>query len=328
MSILVTGSAGHLGEGVVRTLRAQGKKAIGLDIQPSAFTDLVGSIVDRGFVEKAMEGVVHVIHTATLHKPHVGTHSKQDFIDTNISGTLNLLEEAASANVNSFVFTSTTSVFGEAMNPQPGQPAAWVTEELTPIPKNIYGVTKLAAENLCELLHRKSSMPIIVLRTSRFFPEDDDNALIRQEYDTVNVQALELLYRRLDIEDAVNVHLLALEKAASVGFGKFIVSATTPFAKEDLSMLRENAPEVISKYFPDCKSLFEKKGWKIFPNIERVYDSKLATKELGWQPGYDFAYVLQCLREGMDFRSPLAIEVGSKGYHQEQFDQGPYPVEI
>ena len=70
-----------------------------------------------------------VYHAATLHKPHVATHSRQDFVDTNITGTLNLLEEAVSAGVEAFVFTSTTSVFGDALTPPPGAPAAWVTEE-------------------------------------------------------------------------------------------------------------------------------------------------------------------------------------------------------
>ena len=95
-----------------------------------------------------------VLHTATLHKPHVGSHGRQAFADTNITGTLVLLEEAAAAGVGSFVFTSTTSAFGRALSPAPGQPAAWVTEDTVPVPRNIYGVTKTAAEDLCELVHR------------------------------------------------------------------------------------------------------------------------------------------------------------------------------
>ena len=96
-----------------------------------------------------MRGVEAVLHAATLHKPHVGTHSRQDFVDTNITGTLTLLEEAASSGVASFVFTSTTSAFGEALTPPAGTPAAWVTEDVQPVPRNIYGVTKVAAEDLC-----------------------------------------------------------------------------------------------------------------------------------------------------------------------------------
>src|SRR5215212_180871 len=111
MRILVTGSAGHLGEGLMRTLRAQGREAVGIDISPSSHTDFVGSIADREFVDRCMRGIGAVLHSATLHKPHVATHTRQDFVDTNITGTLNLLEEAASAGVSSFIFTSTTSAF-------------------------------------------------------------------------------------------------------------------------------------------------------------------------------------------------------------------------
>src|SRR3954467_13193952 len=137
MTILVTGSAGHLGEALLRTLRGRGSAARGIDLKPSPFTDAVGSIIDPGFVRRQMDGVVAVIHTATLHKPHVATHSKQDFVDTNVTGTLNLLEEATTARVRAFVFTSTTSVFGAALTPEPGAAAAWITEEVVPIPKNI-----------------------------------------------------------------------------------------------------------------------------------------------------------------------------------------------
>jgi UDP-glucose 4-epimerase len=194
--ILVTGSSGHLGEALVRTLRSQNREVIGADNVPSEFTREIGSIVDRHFVGRCMEGVDAVIHTATLHKPHVATHSRQSFVDTNVTGTLNLLEEAAHAGVDSFVFTSTTSAFGSALTPPAGAPAAWVTEDVKPVPRNIYGVTKTAAEDLCELFHRKVGLACLILRTSRFFPEEDDRKETRQAYDDGNVKANEFLYRR------------------------------------------------------------------------------------------------------------------------------------
>jgi UDP-glucose 4-epimerase len=274
-----------------------------------------------------MQGIKTVIHTATLHKPHVATHSKQDFVDTNITGTLNLLEEAVVQEVSAFLFTSTTSTFGAAMNPAKGEPAAWITEDVNPLPKNIYSVTKLAAESLCELFHRKSKLPVLILRTSRFFPEDDDNAETRKRYDTLNVQALELLYRRVDVADAVTAHLLAMEKAAAIGFGKYIISATTPFEPTHLAELHTDAASVIRSLYPECEELFEAEGWKLFPEIDRVYVNERARRELGWQPVYDFAHVLQSLRNGTDFRSELAREIGSKGYHDEEFEEGPFPVE-
>ena len=326
MTILVTGSAGHLGEALMRSLRGEGRPARGIDVKPSAFTDMVGSIGDRAFVRQAMSDIRHVVHAATLHKPHVATHGNCDFLDTNVGGTLNLLEEAIAADVASFVFTSTTSTFGAALTPAAGQPAAWITEEVLPVAKNIYGVTKLAAEGLCELFARKSRLPVVILRTSRFFPERDDDPDIRGGYSTENAQANELLHRRVDISDVVGAHLLALEKAPAIGFGRYIVSATTPFSASDLAAIRHDAPHVVERLFPGAGALYASRGWKMFPALDRVYVNERARRDLGWQPRYDFRFVLDCLRDDREWRSPLALDIGSKGYHDEIFAEGPYPV--
>lgn len=326
MTILVTGSAGHLGEGLMRTLRHAGRDAVGIDIKASPFTDHVGSIADRDFVVAHMTGVDAVLHAATLHKPHVGTHSYRDFIDTNVTGTLTLLEAALDAGVRAFVFTSTTSTFGSALTPAPAEPAAWITEDVVPVPKNIYGATKTSAESLCELFARKHRLPVIILRTSRFFPEADDDPDMRGRYTAANAQANELLYRRADIADVVSAHLAAIERAAGIGFGRYIVSATTPFAEDDLAALRQDAPGVVARLFPDSVALYARLGWTMFPSIDRVYVNRRGRDELGWRPRYDFRYCLERLIAGDDFRSELAHQVGSKGYHDAVFADGPYPV--
>jgi nucleoside-diphosphate-sugar epimerase len=327
MKILVTGSAGHLGEALMRTLPAAGHDPVGIDIKPSAFTHHVGSIADREVVTRCMRGVEAVLHAATLHKPHVATHTRQDFIDTNVTGTLNLLEEAVLARVRAFVYTSTTSAFGRALVPPPGAPAAWITEDVTPVPKNIYGVTKVAAEDLCELLHQRVGLPCLVLRTSRFFPEADDRRETREAYADMNVKANEFLYRRVDIEDIVTAHLLALERAPAIGFGRCIISATTPFTREDLAELRTDAPAVLARRVPGYREVYAARGWSMFPAIDRVYDNARARRDLGWQPRYDFAKVLELIESEGVAGSPLARMIGSKGYHADRFTEGPYPVE-
>jgi UDP-glucose 4-epimerase len=327
MKILVTGSAGHLGEALMRTLEHSTREAIGVDIKRSPFTHRVGSIAERSFVNRCMEGVDAVLHAATLHKPHIATHSRQDFVDTNVTGTLNLLEEAATVGVSSFVFTSTTSTFGHALTPPAGAPAAWITEEVTPVPKNIYGVTKLAAENVCELVRHSLGLPCIVLRTSRFFPEADDDTLVRRTYENDNLKVSELLYRRADIEDVVSAHLLALQKAAQIGFGRYIISATTPFTRDDLAELRADAPAVVRRPGPSDEEEFARPGWSMVPTIDRVYVNELARVQLGWQPRHDFGDAIRRLRANEDYRSSLARAVGSKGYHRESFANRPYPTD-
>src|ERR1041385_101305 len=325
MKILVTGSAGHLGEALVRTLREIGHETIGLDILTSPFTERVGSIVDRATVKECMKDVNVVLHTATLHKPHVATHGRQEFVDTNITGTLNLLEEAAAAEVDSFIFTSTTSVFGFALTPPIETPAVWITEEVRPIPRNIYGVTKAAAEDLCELFYRQHELACVILRTSRFFPEEDDNPAIRETYEDGNVKANEFLHRRVEIEDVVEAHLLAIKRASAIGFGRYIISATSPFQRDELGELRTNAAELVKRKFPDYEAEYARRGWKMFPGIDRVYVNERARRELGWEPRYDFRSVLDRLKAGVDPRSDLARAIGSKGYHDDKLEQRRYP---
>ena len=320
MRVLVTGSSGHLGEALVRTLRKLGHAVVGLDILDRRFTTQLGSIVDRAGVRRCMDRVQVVFHAATLHKPHVSTHGRQEFIATNITGTLNLLEEAVAAGVSSFVLTSTTSVFGDALIPPLRAPAAWITEDVTPVPKNIYGVTKAAAEDLCQLFHRNHGLACMVLRTSRFFPEEDDDPAARATFADGNLKANEYLYRRVDVADVVSAHLLAAERAPAIGFRKYIISATTPFVPEDLPELRTNASARLRRRVPAYEAEYARRAWKMPPRIDRVYVNERARRELGWRPKYDFAFVLECLKSGRDFRSPLARLIGEKGYHPSGVD--------
>jgi nucleoside-diphosphate-sugar epimerase len=326
MTVLVTGSSGHLGEALMRALGEAGREAVGLDITAGPFTDEVGSIADRAGVARCLNGARAVFHAATLHKPHVATHSRAAFVETNVLGTLILLEEAARARIRAFVMTSTTSAFGDALKPPPGHPAAWIDERVAPEPKNIYGVTKTAAEDLCQLFHRNEALAAIVLRTSRFFPEPDDDPEARMAYPDDNAKANEYLFRRVAIEDVVEAHLNAAERAPSIGFGKYIISATTPFLPEDSARLRVDAPAVVSLRAPGWEDEYRERGWRMFPSIDRVYDNALARRDLGWRPKWDFQSVIQRLRMTGDIRGPIARLIGAKGYHAERFEEGPYPV--
>ena len=327
MKIAITGSSGHLGEAICHQLKSKGIDFLGIDIKAGPYTKLVGSITNSSIVDKLLENVDYVIHTATLHKPHIVTHSEKAFIDTNITGTLTLLESCVQNAVKGIIYTSTTSTFGDVLNPKDNEPAIWVDEEVVPKPKNIYGVTKSAAEDLCQLYYRNKGLPCIVLKTSRFFMEEDDNRAMREQYDDLNIKANELLHRRVDIEDVVDAHLLALEKIETLGFEKFVISATSPFEKSDLARLHVNAEELVKEKFPDYEELYKSRYWKMFPKIGRVYVNKKARAMLGWNPKYDFSHILNSLKNNKDFRSELSLKIGAKGYHDTVFEDGPYPVQ-
>ena len=301
MNILVTGSSGWLGQTLVPRLRADGHTVVGLDPQPGATTDVVGSVVDRALVRSTIRSqrIEAIVHAAARHKPHIETHDNSEFVAMNVQGTLALLEEAVAASVSRFVFTSTTSLMisqkigdGEAGG---AREAVWIDETMTPLqPRNIYGVTKLAAEDLCRLFHQLHKLPIVILRTSRFFPEEDDMAhAIRQSGE--NTKANEFLFRRLSVEDAADAHLVALQKAPEIGFDTFIVSALTPFAPSDGRALIADAPSVVARYFPDYRVRYDKRGWTMFDSIDRVYDSNKARNVLGFACKTNFRQVLDDL---------------------------------
>jgi UDP-glucose 4-epimerase len=314
MRILITGSSGHLGEALVWVLGDMGINVVGLDVVPSESTRIVGSINDRPLLQHSLEGVDAVIHTATLHQPHIATHSRADFVATNVDGTLAVLEESARAGIKALVYTSTTSAFGRALQPPPDRPAVWVTEDLVPQPRNIYGTSKVAAEDLCELVHRDSGLPCLVLRTARFFPEND--SVYGDLYGDLNLKVNELLYRRIDLVDVVEAHLVAIERAPQLGFGRYILSATTPFEPRHLPRLRHDAPGVVRELFPGYEDVYARFGWSMFPAIDRVYVNQRARQDLGWEPRYDFGVALDRLDSGGDPRSDLAVVIGTKGYHR------------
>jgi UDP-glucose 4-epimerase len=285
MRVLVTGSSGQLGAEVARQLAPE-HEVIGVDVWPGEWTAQVGDVADTGLISDLMRGVDVVIHIASLHAPHVGQRSMQDFIDTNITGTLRLLEAASAAGVRRFVYTSTTSVYGYSLVPG-GREAVWVTEDLTPRPRDIYDITKLAAEELCRLFARDHGLPAICLRVSRFFEQSPD------------LMAAYRLYRGADVRDIAAAHVLAAH-IEHIAFDIFTISARSPFRREDTAELLTNAPAVIRRYFPDAEDVFRTQGWTLPASVDRVYVTEKAERLLGYAPRHNFAELLDELRASRD----------------------------
>jgi UDP-glucose 4-epimerase len=301
LRILLTGSSGWLGRALAPRLRCDGHHLVGLDRSPGPDTTVLGSVTDRPLIERtlAAEQLDAVIHAAALHKPDIARYPASDFVAVNVHGTLNLLEAAVAAGIGRFVFTSTTSLMiGSALLAGGAKRAAWIDEGLAPLePRNIYGVTKLAAEQLCRMTRESSGMPTIILRTGRFFPEADDMAHAIPHSDA-NTKANELLFRRLTVEDAAEAHVAALARAPSIGFGTYIVAAPTPFRPDDCAELIRDAPAVVARYFPDYPALYRQRGWSMFRSIDRVYCAARAEAALGFRCRTGFAEVLAGLSPG------------------------------
>lgn len=261
-------------------------------------TDIIGSVADRAAVDRAFaEGIDAVIHGGALHKPDIVRYPAQAFVDVNVTGTLNLLEAARAAGHDRFVFTSTTSLMiSQEIRDETGDAAIWLDEGSGPLaPRNIYGVTKLAAEGLCRLYAREHGLASVVLRTARFFPEDDDT---HASPSGENLKAIEFLHRRLTAEDAADAHIAALDRAPELGFDTFIVSAPTPFDRSEAAELKRDAAMVVARHFPEAPALFAARGWVLPASLGRVYDAGHAERRLGFRCRTGFARVLEALRHG------------------------------
>jgi nucleoside-diphosphate-sugar epimerase len=296
--VLLTGSSGWLGRFLAPRLRAGGHEVFGLDVAPGADTDALGSVADRDLIGRIFgeRGIEAVIHAGALHKPDIARYSEAAFHDVNVEGTRRLLEAAAAAGNDRFIFTSTTSLMiSEQIRSGAKDRAVWLTEDSPPAPRNVYGATKLAAERLCRRVHDETGLAVLVLRTGRFFPEEDDT---HRDLSGENRKANEFLNRRLTVEDAAEAHVVALEKAPALGFDTFILSAPPPFAREDCEALIRDAPAMIARAFPGAADLYAARGWSLPAQIDRVYDPARAGRRLGFRCRTDFAAILRALESG------------------------------
>jgi UDP-glucose 4-epimerase len=309
MKILVTGSSGYLGTALVTKLQST-HDVIGIDVMPSSTTKHVGSVANREFIANVFDeyrGFNVIFHAAALHQPNIKTHTKSEFIDTNVTGTLNLFEEATitrETRTKCFIFTSTTSLMiSSEIRRQVDEHCAtkvhWISEETcsNPMPRNIYGVTKLSAEHLLRILHTSTGLPCIILRTSRFFPEDDNQPSVLDHTDIseVNRKLNEFMFRRVSLEDVVDAHLLAMEKAEIIQFDHFIISAQSPFQIQDVEALEEEngLEKMLSKKYPKWKEHYEKLGFKIPRAADRIYSCEKAMLMLGYSPKWSFQSVVE-----------------------------------
>lgn len=300
MRVLLTGSSGWLGRHLAPLLAQAGHDVTGLDVAPGNATSVVGSVANRELVFQTVTefGIEAIVHAGGLHKPDIVRFARQAFVDTNVTGTLNLLEAAVAAGHPRFVFTSTTSLMVRDDVRAGAAPSGawWMDEEFGPLaPRNIYGVTKLAAENLCRVVSRDSGMAVAILRTGRFFPEDDDTLATPSG---PNLKANEFLNRRLTAGDAAHAHLAALDRIA--GCETFVISAPPPFTREEAQDLAVDAPAVLARHYPDAAEIYARRGWVLPARIERVYDPRKAERLLGWRAQTDFGAILQALRSGED----------------------------
>lgn len=289
MKILITGSTGRIGRALYVRLCVE-HDVVGFDRAPSSTADIVGDLADRSAIERALQGVDAVIHTAALHAPQVGHVDDALFEAVNVDGTRALAEASVRAGATTFVFTSTTALYGSASTADDA--AVWVDETVEPRPVSIYHRTKLAAERVLEDIAARKPLAVTVLRMSRCFPEP------------VASMAAYRLHRGIDARDVADAHALALHGDGS-SFRRYVISAQGPFERDDLPALLSDAPAVLRRRAPDLVDAYDRRGWVLPASIDRVYVPDRAVRELGWRSRHGFSAVLDQFDDGSSEVLPM-----------------------
>ncbi len=278
MKILVTGSAGQLGSATIDHLKAAGFDVYGIDVLSSVTTNELIDIKDKLSIEKITRGFDGIIHTAAIHGKHYELkYPRETFIDTNITGTLNLLNACVKNNIGKFLYCSTTSIYGSALID--AKKAVWVDEQLVEKPRDIYDITKQTTEQLCKDFFYSEGLQTSVYRVGRFLPEPD------------NLRINHRLYRGLDERDGAEAFRLALNITFK-DFEIFNISSGSPFSKNETVLLKHSPREVILQHFPEAENIYQNKGWKFPESIDRVYVCDKAKQYFDYQPQYTFEYLL------------------------------------
>ena len=163
MKILVTGGSGFLGINLIRFLHSKGNSIKSLDIVDFDYPDMnnkiesiKGDIRDKAIVEKAVEGVDIIIHTAAA----LPLYTPEEILSTDIGGTKNLLEAAEKYKVERFIHISSTAVYGI-----PDHHPLYETDKLDGV--GPYGKAKIQAEEEC-LKMKEKGMCVTIIRPKSF----------------------------------------------------------------------------------------------------------------------------------------------------------------
>lgn len=281
MRVLLTGSAGRIGQAIRLELLRRGHAVLGLDCRASATTDIVADLCDTAAWQHALAGVGAVVHTAALHAPQVGLLPDAQFQRVNVDGTRHLIAAAQRHGVPHIVYTSTTALYGASSGGPAQEQAAWLDERSLPQPVTIYHRSKLAAEQCLKDASMRGGPAVTVLRMSRCFAEP------------APLMAVYRLHRGVDARDVALAHALALERGPAAEAQTLVISGATPFVRADAAGLLHHAPSVLSRRAPALCAAFAERGWPLPSRIDRVYDAGAAQAALGWVPLHGFAEVLR-----------------------------------
>ncbi len=282
MKVVVTGGSGNIGQYVVRELKAHGHEITSFDHvrprdpEPGVHYRL-GDHEDEGAVFELLAPADAVVHLSAIPSP--GTHANALVFRTNVMGTYNVCEAAATLGLKKIVATSSINVLGMGFHYRHFAPHYLpVDEEHADLPQDPYGLSKVVGEEIVDMAHRRTGIPAVSIRPSHvIMPETWPERLAAMETD------LNAYYRGIwgyaDVRDLAVGFRLALETEAAVQGAFYIVAddALCPLP------LAEAAPRA----FPGSGNLAAH-----LTGTESGITNAKAKNELGFQAQYswrDFA---------------------------------------
>lgn len=318
--VLVTGADGFIGSHLTEELVRSGKKVRAfayynsfnnwgwLDSLPKDILKEIevftGDIRDPNGVRKAMEGIDDVYHLAALIAIPFSYHSPDSYVDTNIKGTLNVLQAAKDFNSKRVLVTSTSEVYGTAQyvpidekHPFQGQ--------------SPYSATKIGSDRIAESFYRSFDMPITIVRPfNTYGPRQSARAVIP----TIITQLLagneEIKLGSLSptrdfnyVKDTANGFITIAKSNNTIG-------EEINIATQNEISIGELAEEMISQINPNAKIITDEE--RLRPDnseVNRLLGSNKKIKDLtGWEPQYTLkqglAETIAFLKENLDSYKP------------------------
>jgi len=296
--ILVTGADGFIGSHLVEGLLDKGCQVRAfvlynafnskgwLDTFPKKKLDEIdvfaGDIRDPNGVRKAMQGMDMVFHLAALIAIPFSYHSPDSYVDTNIKGTLNVLQAARDTACNRVLITSTSEVYGTAQyvpiderHPFQGQ--------------SPYSATKIGADRIAESFYRSFNTPVTIVRPfNTYGPRQSARAVIPTVVTQLLAGATEIKLGSIHptrdfnyVKDTVDGFIAIADTQATIGEEINIAS------QQEIS-IGQLAREIIDQINPTARIVSE--DIRIRPEkseVERLLGSNEKIRRLtGWQPAY------------------------------------------
>lgn len=276
--VLVTGASGRLGNSVAEALSAR-HEVVMLDVLAPETAErrkwgraIVGSVTDRSAVAQACEGVHAIVHCAGIpwsHRPF------DTLLNTNVGGTVNLLEEAGARNeVERFIFVSTIRVHGVLEEIREDfMPRFLPFDETHPLQaREYYGGGKAHAEHWCRMYVRRFRKPAVVLRPSYIVRKEEE-----PRYKAHAAPGTPALLDYVGTSDLIAAIDLCLDFHPKDGFDAFLLNAADQ---------RSTTPsrELAERYFPNVPANHEKLS--SCGGFGAFVDCGHAAEILGWRPAY------------------------------------------